>query len=591
MRAISLLAVFSIAKVLTLAGSSIPASAWLLPAWLWQDLAVVLMYALVDRATRRRAWIGWLLYAGLVGYIAINVPVARLMSTSLTWPMLRAARGTLADSISHQVTWSGLLLVSLVLVAGAIIPMVLGRLKIEWSLRATCAAWSAAALVIALGPAAESRVELHAAHGNAAITLLASAMPRIDAARMETARSPDEWRESPFGGGRTDDLSRFRGCAAGRNVVIVHLESTGARYLRPYGAAEDPMPNLSALSQRSILFENAYAAYPETIKSFFAVHCAFYPALDTQAESYERVVAPSLATQLVRQGYRTGLFHSGRFAYLGMESVVRNRGFETLEDAGDIGGNRRSSFGIDEASTVRRIFQWLDALPRDRPFFLTYLPIAGHHPYETPAGGPFPEQREIDCYRNALHDADAALGALVEGLQSRGLDANTLFLIFGDHGEAFDQHEGNFGHTMFLYDENVRIPYLIVAPGLIEESFRVTRPASQVDTSPTVLDLLGLDGSPACQGRSLLDPEVGMALFCTDYAHGLLGLRDERWKFIHDLDSGRSKLFDLLADPEKRADLAGDFPRRAAAYREHLLRWSAAQKFLVVNATASAAPD
>lgn len=82
-----------------------------------------------------------------------------------------------------------------------------------------------------------------------------------------------------------------------------------------------------------------------------------------------------------------------------------------------------------------------------------------------------------------------------------------------------------------------------------------------------------------------------MALFCTDYAHGLLGLRDERWKFIHDLDSGRSKLFDLLADPEKRADLAGDFPRRAAAYREHLLRWSAAQKFLVVNATASAAPD
>src|SRR5882724_5078153 len=29
-------------------------------------------------------------------------------------------------------------------------------------------------------------------------------------------------------------------------------------------------------------------------------------------------------------GYRTGLFHSGRFDYLGMEAVIRNRGYQTL---------------------------------------------------------------------------------------------------------------------------------------------------------------------------------------------------------------------------------------------------------------------
>src|SRR5205823_11282705 len=102
---------------------------------------------------------------------------------------------------------------------------------------------------------------------------------------------------------------------------VIHLESTGARYLRPYGAAEDPMPHLSKLCRHAILFENAYTTYPETIRSFFAVQCSTWPALDTQPEDYEKVSAPGLATVLAGQGYRTGLFHSGRFGYLGMESV------------------------------------------------------------------------------------------------------------------------------------------------------------------------------------------------------------------------------------------------------------------------------
>ena len=51
-----------------------------------------------------------------------------------------------------------------------------------------------------------------------------------------------------------------------------------------------------------------------------------------------------------------------------------------------------------------------------------------------------------------------------------------------------------------------------------------------------------------------------MALFCTDYSLGLLGLRDGRWKLIHELESGRSRLYDLEDDPEEREDLAGTPP-------------------------------
>jgi arylsulfatase A-like enzyme len=108
--------------------------------------------------------------------------------------------------------------------------------------------------------------------------------------------------------------------------------------------------------------------------------------------------------------------------------------------------------------------------------------------------------------------------------------------------------------------------------------------ASAADTAPTVLDLLGLARPDAYQGRSLLDPQPSMALFCTDYSLGLLGLRDGRWKVIHELDSGRTQLYDLDADPEERHELSGQYPERTEAYREHLLRWSANQKHLITRA-------
>jgi arylsulfatase A-like enzyme len=200
-----------------------------------------------------------------------------------------------------------------------------------------------------------------------------------------------------------------------------------------------------------------------------------------------------------------------------------------------------------------------------------------------PARGPFPGAEDIDRYRNALHYADAALGQLLEGLRSRGLEQNTLFVIFGDHGEAFGQHEGNYGHTLFLYEENVRVPYLIAAPGLTREPERVRRVASLIDTAPTVLDLLGIPSPAGYQGRSLLDGRSDLALFCTEYSLGLLGLRDGRWKLIHELESGRSLLYDLEDDPDEKRDVSAQYPERVAAYRDHLLRWAAAQKYRIIR--------
>src|SRR5207247_1081011 len=184
---------------------------------------------------------------------------------------------------------------------------------------------------------------------------------------------------------------------------------------------------------------------------------------------------------------------------------------------------------------------------------------------------------------NALHYSDAVLDRFLSGLKARGLFDKTLFLIFGDHGEAFGQHEGNFGHTLSIYEENIHVPYFIIAPGLIGDEIRVKRAASLVDTAPTILDLLGLPVPQEFQGSSLLDSPSQMALFYTDYSLGLLGLRDGRWKFVYELESGRAKLFDLATDPEETKNLAIQEPERVKAYRGHLKSWAAAQRDLILH--------
>jgi hypothetical protein len=365
MKPLSLLGVLVLARALVLWDRPLAWSAWTVPAYLWQDLLVVALYAGIDAATRRRTWISWSVYGLLVVYHAINVPIACLLSTPLTTPMLRATRGTLADSILYHVTWANLLRVAVVLGAAIALPVLLRRWQ-RLSLRLGIVGALCVPPLLLLGPLASERTETLGLHRNPLVALVTTSLPRV--APVEYA---GDHRVSPFASPRGDDLTRWRGAAGGRNVVIIHFESTGARYLRPYGAPEDPMPHLTALAGQAIRFENAYTVYPETIKSFVAVQCSVYPSLDTQAEVYEHVRSPSLASELTRAGYRTGLFHSGRFRYLGMAAVLRNRGYQTLEDAGAIGGQHESSFGIDEESTVRRMLAWIDAGPRGQPFFLT----------------------------------------------------------------------------------------------------------------------------------------------------------------------------------------------------------------------------
>ncbi len=571
--------VLLLAKILAIGLQPIITSPVALVALTWQDAATALVAGVAAMLPPR--WLVWAIWSVFVVYVAINVPVARVLGSPLTWTMMRATGVALADSIRHDVTFGNVARIAIVLLAGAVAPPLARRLATR---RASIVFVVTGLAVTAIGPFAAARVDTNGFDRNA----ITAPWPRARLASATMIGAAIDWRRSPFsdrsaqalrihqGYGGQAAPQALSGAARGRNVILVVLESTAAQYLKIYGAPDDPMPTLTSLARRSLVVDAAYAAYPESVKGLYATLCGRFPIFDVPAEQHATLPCTSIAQSLADRGYRTSLFHSGRFGYLGMAELIQDKGFDVLEDAGAIGGHVESSFGVDETATVDRLLGWIDEVDDASPFFAAYLPIAGHHPYASSAPGPFTGPLEIDAYKNALYDADRALARLLGGLRARGLDRSTLLVIVGDHGEAFGQHPNNAGHTLFIYDENVHVPFVVSMPWPMQEQRRLPIVASLVDVGATIRDLIGDDDAPSDEdGRSILAPGDRMALFFTDYSRGWLGLRDGCWKYLFETDASRSKLFDVCADPGETHDRSTGEIARVDAYRERVLAWGA----------------
>jgi hypothetical protein len=118
MKGTSLLLVLLLVNLAMVLDHASSLTGWSLVAYTWQDVLVALAFAGLDHGLRKRIGvtprISWGIYWVLAIYAAINVPVARALSTPLTWPMIRSARGPLADSILLYVTPTNCLVIALI---------------------------------------------------------------------------------------------------------------------------------------------------------------------------------------------------------------------------------------------------------------------------------------------------------------------------------------------------------------------------------------------------------------------------------------------------------------------------------------------
>ena len=129
---------------------------------------------------------------------------------------------------------------------------------------------------------------------------------------------------------------------------------------------------------------------------------------------------------------------------------------------------------------------------------------------------------------------DHLLGELFAKLKELELYDNTLLVVTSDHGEEMFER-GVIQHGKTLYEELVRIPLIIKAPGL--DPRVVDLPAMTIDIAPTILAILGLPPEKRMQGTNLLSDQLEMRAVWSEiddsFAHKY-ALRDgQGFKLIH----------------------------------------------------------
>ncbi|MEZ4404961.1 MAG: HEAT repeat domain-containing protein [Polyangiales bacterium] len=175
-------------------------------------------------------------------------------------------------------------------------------------------------------------------------------------------------------------------------------------------------------------------------------------------------------------------------------------------------------------------------------------------------------------YDDAVRRVDRGVGALVAHAR-RALHGPVVVVLTADHGEEFGEHGGVY-HGSTLYEEQVRVPLVIAAPGV---AHRVVRePVALVDVAPTLAGLVGAPRPASMQGRDLRaamigDADPSRAVFAAVNTRRMV--TRGRFKLVVDLALGVEELYDLAADPRERRNRAGDGMAQRPSLRADLAAW------------------
>ncbi|CAA9449221.1 MAG: Phosphoglycerol transferase [uncultured Rubrobacteraceae bacterium] len=380
---------------------------------------------------------------------------------------------------------------------------------------------------------------------------------------------------------------RTTGGTERRNVVLVHLESTRAQSMTPYNEDLETAPFLDELAESSLLAERAYAVVPHTTNAMSASNCGISPPLNPwqTASLGDNIPSRCLADLLEEQGYNSVWFTSSvsTFEIERLPELVENLGYEEfypVETMDTEGFEEANYFGYEDDVMLGPSEEWLEG-HKDGPFVATYETIGPHHQYLAPekryGREEFDEEDLVNRYLNSLRNQDFFLQNLFEQYKKLGLYEDTVFLLYGDHGEAFGEH-GRYQHDNVPYEEGVKIPLLVHDPGRFENGERVEAPVSQLDLLPTVVDLLGyeIEGG-AYEGSSILRPlpEERTLMFGCWNESGCLASLEETEKYVYHFGDNPDEIFELSEDPDERRNLAEEWPEEAEERRRELLEWRA----------------
>lgn len=367
------------------------------------------------------------------------------------------------------------------------------------------------------------------------------------------------------------------------NVVVIILESTRADATTPYQPKLATTPYLASLAKEGTRVGRAYAIVPHTSKALVAILCGVEPrpSLDIVESSNKGLPAKCLAKLLAGVGYDTAFFQAPRANFERRTQLVRNMGYAKFLSGDKMprkGFARVNYFGYEDAIMLGPSEAWVKSEARE-PFLATYLTSASHHPYGVPpthASQNFARGAK-NKYLNAVHYVDGVVEKIVAQYKAAGLYERTVFVVVGDHGEAFDEH-GLTTHDDVMYEEGLRVPLIVRAPGRSDLPHEITGPVNQLGIVPTILSLLGLRGvNGRYEAKSIYEDNGTRPLYAACYRNAQCSATIHgNMKLLYFFDDKPALLVDLAKDPREKKNLADQYPELVQEWTEDIARWTLA---------------
>lgn len=163
-------------------------------------------------------------------------------------------------------------------------------------------------------------------------------------------------------------------------------------------------------------------------------------------------------------------------------------------------------------------------------------------------------------YYALLTYMDRQIGRIMDALDKSGQADNTYIVVTGDHGLAVGEH-GLMGKQN-LYDCSVRMPFIIIGPGL-SPGRRVNAMMYQHCLFTTICDLAGVSAPPTVQFPSLMPLLRGErshlfdSMYCA-YEKFQRSVRTDTHKLIVYPEVRKVQLFDVVNDPWEMKNLGGE---------------------------------
>ncbi len=172
-------------------------------------------------------------------------------------------------------------------------------------------------------------------------------------------------------------------------------------------------------------------------------------------------------------------------------------------------------------------------------------------------------QRYMRDYLACVASIDDNVGRLLDYLDKHGLAENTIVIYTSDQGFFLGDH--NWFDKRFMYEESLRMPFLIRWPGQVKADTANNGMILNVDFAPTLLAVAGEKVPADMQGRSFLpllrgeSPADWRTSMYYRYYHypqdhrvqPHYGVRTHRYKLIYFNKINQWELFDLEKDPHE----------------------------------------